>query len=433
MADPPSRLATARFIADINQVAYPEHIDSPRIELNVRALPGKFRYDRDFLLQFRNVCKAKPDHLPPLETFLLGVLNPGYVNPNVRGGRKKNLPPPVNMPFPNEPAKLATPLTDNNEDMRSVTRYSHPDDELKLEEAMRQAQRVEEVVRTANASDRTGRRADNMAVLEVQSLLNTLTPDDFDFVSDLIVMWANSSEGEEDASTLAEITRLVFEKAVSEATSSQLYVRLSRKIMEQLNSAVLGKGTENHPVTGGDLFQKLLVNRCQQDFERVCLRRTETTAVDTSSSVENTAVEKNGDNELLHSNETHANKQTKRLGLIRFIGELIKAQILEERVVHECIRKLLINIDDPREEEVESICALLETVGPSLDTTNGRIRMDIYFRRVKSLSSNEKVDSRLRSKFLEVIELRERNWGSVVASRRVDPLEQVCLMIKPRS
>ena len=334
----------------------------------------------------------------------------------------------VNASLSNEPARLVTSLTDNNEDMGSDTRYSHPEDGLKLEEVMRQAQRVEEVVRTANANDRTGRRADNMAVLEVESLLTTLTLDDFDFVSDLIVMWANSSEGEEDASTLAEITRLVFEKAVSEATSSQRYTRLCRKIREQLNSAVLGKGTENHPVTGGDLFQKLLVNRCQQDFDRVCLRRTETAAVDASAPGENTAVEKNGGGDLLHGGESHTQEQTKRLGLIRFMGELFKAQILEERVVHECIRKLLINIDDPREEEVESICALLEMVGPSLDTTNGRIRMDIYFRRVKNLSSNDKVDSQLRSKLLEVIDLRERNWDSVVASRRVDPLEQVCLV-----
>lgn len=400
----------------------------PRINLNINAPTCKFRYDRDFLLHFMDVCKERPDYLPPLEAFALDALS----LPRARGRRGAKLSPPVNTSLSIEPAKLATSLTDNNEDMRSVTRYSHPEDELKLEEAMRQAQRVEEVVRTANASVRTGRQADNMEVLEVESLLNTLTLDDFDFVSDLIVMWANSNEGEEDASTLAEITRLVFGKAVSEATSSQLYTRLCHKLMKQLNSAVLGKGTEDHPVTGGDLFQKLLINRCQQNFERVCLRRTETAAVDASAPGENTEVESNGNNELLPNTEAHANEQAKRLGLIRFIGELFKAQLLEERVVHECIRKLLINIDDPREEEVESICALLEMVGPSLDTTNGRIRMDIYFRRVKSLSSNDKVDSRLRSKLLEVIELRERNWDSVVASRRVDPLEQVCLMIKPR-
>jgi translation initiation factor 4G len=40
----PSALATARIIEDINQVSYPEGIMSPKIELNVNAKQGKFRY-----------------------------------------------------------------------------------------------------------------------------------------------------------------------------------------------------------------------------------------------------------------------------------------------------------------------------------------------------------------------------------------------------
>jgi translation initiation factor 4G len=40
----PSALATARIIEDINQVQYPEGILSPKIELNVGAKDGKFRY-----------------------------------------------------------------------------------------------------------------------------------------------------------------------------------------------------------------------------------------------------------------------------------------------------------------------------------------------------------------------------------------------------
>ncbi|KZV97854.1 eukaryotic initiation factor 4f subunit eIF4g, eIF4e-binding domain-containing protein, partial [Exidia glandulosa HHB12029] len=66
---PMSALATARIITDINQIQYPENIKSPRIELNMNAKEGRFRYDRDFLMQFMEVCKEKPDHLPPPETL----------------------------------------------------------------------------------------------------------------------------------------------------------------------------------------------------------------------------------------------------------------------------------------------------------------------------------------------------------------------------
>lgn len=84
----PSVLATARHIEDINSITYPQGIKSPKLELNVNIQKGKFRYplkfmplcqcdfffstrffpsyDRDFLLQFKNICNEKPDNLPPL-------------------------------------------------------------------------------------------------------------------------------------------------------------------------------------------------------------------------------------------------------------------------------------------------------------------------------------------------------------------------------
>jgi translation initiation factor 4G len=54
--------------------------------------------------------------------------------------------------------------------------------------------------------------------------------------------------------------------------------------------------------------------------------------------------------------------------LIKFIGELFKLQMLMERIVYECVKKLLGNVDNPEEEEIESLCKLLTTVGNSLDT-----------------------------------------------------------------
>ncbi|KAH9022415.1 eukaryotic translation initiation factor 4G1, eIF4E-binding domain-containing protein, partial [Lactarius hengduanensis] len=64
---PTSALATARPIEDLNRISYPEGIKYPKAELNVNAQKGRFRYDRDFLLQFMNICKEKPDNLPLLD------------------------------------------------------------------------------------------------------------------------------------------------------------------------------------------------------------------------------------------------------------------------------------------------------------------------------------------------------------------------------
>ncbi|KAI1796808.1 eukaryotic translation initiation factor 4G1, eIF4E-binding domain-containing protein, partial [Ganoderma leucocontextum] len=67
----PSALATARIIEDIGSIHYSEGVKSPKPELNVNAKQGRFRYDRDFLLQFMAVCKEKPDSLPPLDVISL--------------------------------------------------------------------------------------------------------------------------------------------------------------------------------------------------------------------------------------------------------------------------------------------------------------------------------------------------------------------------
>ncbi|KAM6495306.1 hypothetical protein JOM56_009929 [Amanita muscaria] len=48
-------------------------ISSPKPELNVGAKEGKFRYDRDFLMQFMSICKEKPDSLPPLDAIGLDL------------------------------------------------------------------------------------------------------------------------------------------------------------------------------------------------------------------------------------------------------------------------------------------------------------------------------------------------------------------------
>ncbi|KAJ3830811.1 eukaryotic translation initiation factor 4G1, eIF4E-binding domain-containing protein, partial [Lentinula raphanica] len=63
----PSALATARVIDDIGRVPYPVGVQSPKVELNANAKDSK--YDREFLLQFMNICKENPDNLPALDAI----------------------------------------------------------------------------------------------------------------------------------------------------------------------------------------------------------------------------------------------------------------------------------------------------------------------------------------------------------------------------
>ena len=62
--------------------------------------------------------------------------------------------------------------------------------------------------------------------------------------------------------------------------------------------------------------------------------------------------------------------------------------------MHECVKKLLGNVDNPEEEEIESLCMLLGTVGSMLDTQKARGHLDVYFSRMKALMKNPNVECR---------------------------------------
>ncbi|KAK0494871.1 armadillo-type protein [Armillaria luteobubalina] len=263
---------------------------------------------------------------------------------------------------------------------------------------------------------------------KVRALLNKLTMKRFDSLSDQIIAWANKSEKDKDGRTLIQVIRLVFEKATDEAMWSEMYARLCRKMMAQISPKVQDDGIKNaegKPITGGQLFRTYLLNRCQGDFERGWVAKEATTAVAASKAIEdqasNAAAQAKGDREesiTINSEEYYAAQKAKRqgLGLIKFIGELFKLQMLTERIMHECVKQLLGNAEKPEEEEIESLCMLLTTVGGLLDTLKARAHMDVCFSRMKELTKNPNVSSRmqfmLQASFtsLDIIELRERKW-----------------------
>ena len=236
---------------------------------------------------------------------------------------------------------------------------------------------------------------------KVRSLLNKLTMEKFDSISDQIITWANKSENEKDGRTLIQVIRLVFEKATDEAAWSEMYARLCRKMMETISPEVQDDGirnSEGKPIAGGQLFRKYLLNRCQEDFERGWFAKEATATAAAAKASDDQAIkagnEKKGEESEFYSEEYYAAQKAKRqgLGLIKFIGELFKLQMLTERTIHECVKKLLGN-ENPEEEEIESLCQLLKTVGQLLDVPKARAHMDVYFTRMKELCKSLNVSS----------------------------------------
>ncbi|KAG1743361.1 hypothetical protein EDD22DRAFT_1053360 [Suillus occidentalis] len=76
------------------------------------------------------------------------------------------------------------------------------------------------------------------------------------------------------------------------------------------------------------------------------------------------------------------------------------------------VKKLLGNIENPEEEEIESLCMLLKMVGQLLDTPKACAHMDVYFTRMKELGKSLNVSSRMQFMLQDVIVLHDRKWVS---------------------
>jgi translation initiation factor 4G len=101
------------------------------------------------------------------------------------------------------------------------------------------------------------------------------------------------------------------------------------------------------------------------------------------------------------------------LGLVQFIGELYKLSMLTERIMHECVKKLVDYTGIPDEAEIESLTKLLKTIGGNLDSTEkGKPMMDVYFTRIQSMIDTPELPSRLRFMLMDIVDLRKKRWQS---------------------
>jgi translation initiation factor 4G len=179
---------------------------------------------------------------------------------------------------------------------------------------------------------------------------------------------------------LIQVIRLVFKKVLDEEMWSRTYGRLCQKMMERISPKVQDKSIKNaegKPIAGGQLFHKYLLNQCQEGFKRGW----EVTG-DATKPVENKSGDGTTCRHVLYSDKYYTLRKTKwqGLGLMKFLTELFMLQMLTQRIMHECVKKLLDNIGN-KSEEISNLCILLSTAGHVLDTNKARAHMDVYFSR----------------------------------------------------
>ncbi|KAM6526357.1 hypothetical protein FSOLCH5_002473 [Fusarium solani] len=277
----------------------------------------------------------------------------------------------------------------------------------------------------AGANAASGYLEPEMVQRKVKAALNKMTPEKFDKIADQILLIASQSKDESDGRTLRQVIQLTFEKATDEAHWASMYAKFCKRMLETMSPEVRDeriKDKNGNIVSGGNLFRKYLLNRCQEEFERGW-----SVNLPEPKEAEDQEGRKPGEAALM-SDEYYAAAAAKRrgLGLVQFIGELYKLGMLTERIMHECVHKLVDYNGVPDEAEIESLSKLLRTIGGNLDSTEkGRPMMDAYFQRIQTMMDMPELPSRLKFMLMDVIDLRKAGWVSKETNKGPKTLDEV--------
>merc|ERR1719300_641464 len=164
-------------------------------------------------------------------------------------------------------------------------------------------------------------------------------------------------------------------------------------------------------------FRKLLISRCQQEFERDYM-----TDIDRDKYTADMEAATDPDDKKRIQMEYGAMKMKIRkrsLGKISFICELYNLGMLTARIMHECVRKLLLS--NPSDEvALECLCRLVTTVGIALEKETkdklakgpvpGLNDMSKYFSEMNKLVDQRKTSARVRFLMQDVIDLQRNDW-----------------------
>ncbi|KAI8987139.1 hypothetical protein BDB01DRAFT_849286 [Pilobolus umbonatus] len=456
-----------KLINDPSTIEYPPGTIAPSINKE----SGKFTYSVEFLMQFQNVCKDTDEDLSAVtETLESSGSRSGsgtYISRRGTSDRGKGIRSPTNAFNSNGPNdqgyksmsrdnrsdnregrmemgkfNMGRPLTSRNNSNQHIQRadsngargnnmskrsnmkiirnppqMQQPSQTLLTEPVTPLTKSENRWVPTILASSEPAVTEDKLMTQEyitrkVNALLNKLTLEKFDSIAAQIFEYAHQSAKEEDGRSLRTVMQLTFEKACDEPAFVIMWARLCRYMYDNMKDDIrdlsITDEKGNH-VSGVPLFRKYLFNRCQVEFEKGWkVNMPEVDEVDG-----------------MMTEEYYIAAKAKRqgLGLLQFIGELFKLGMLSEKVMYGCVTRLCNDPINAGDEEAESLCKLLSTIGKVLDSKVKQHNwIDVIFNRMKNeMIKSPKLTSRVRFMIQDLLDLRKQNWVPRQTGNQIGP------------
>jgi hypothetical protein len=219
-------------------------------------------------------------------------------------------------------------------------------------------------------------------VRAARALLNKLTKDRFDPLCEQILALPVSTHEHLDA-----LATEIFEKATTQHGFRSLYIELCVR----LDTHFAGQDTS----IGGKAFRKSLANGCQASFER------NLQPVDEDLFVGLTSDERF---------EVETKFKTRRLGNMKFIGELLSTKLLAPKLMLPIMHELLTG----SESSLESLIAFLVVVAPIFDQPSSvyAAPMRQVFAKLRTKMTDNTIASRMRFQLRNLFDARARGWDS---------------------
>ncbi|KAI1892495.1 hypothetical protein AGOR_G00134190 [Albula goreensis] len=375
---------------------------------------GKRQYDRDFLLgfQFMPACVQKPEGLPPIADVVLDKINQNKLPMRPVDSRVISRGPDFTPAFADfgrqSSGGRGAPLMNvglRRPPPRKIIMNVSVNDEVQLKKAENAWKPG--MKRESGADDPESQKTQEL-FRKVRSILNKLTPQMFNQLMKQVTDLTIDTE-----ERLKGVIDLVFEKAIDEPSFSVAYGNMCRCL------ATLKVPMADKPNSTVN-FRKLLLNRCQKEFEK---DKVDDDVFERKQKELESAASASERERLQEELEEAKDKARRRsIGNIKFIGELFKLKMLTEAIMHDCVVKLLKNHD---EESLECLCRLLTTIGKDLDFEKAKPRMDQYFNQMEKIVKERKTSSRIRFMLQDVIDLRLHNWVSRRADQGPKTIEQI--------
>uniref|UniRef100_A0A6G1SCC3 Eukaryotic translation initiation factor 4 gamma 1 n=1 Tax=Aceria tosichella TaxID=561515 RepID=A0A6G1SCC3_9ACAR len=310
---------------------------------------GKKKYSRDFMLEVcEKICKldintevSTDNAMPTYNLDKTDMFAPNYQQQSkYQATNRQN--DPARRQNPNNytgrssagqerQRKIIVPSSSltNEVELKTVSNPWRPGKEVKEEEVPDDVVEVEALKK------------------KFRSILNKLTPQNFDNLALAVTDMHIDTEAK-----LGEVIDIVFAKALAEPGYCVLYGQMCSHLKK------ITAGTAN--------FGNTLLKRCQNQFQ-----------ADIYSGINLEERKKKIEQEHDPEKKKHLDEELyedmyrcrmRGLGLIKFIGELYKIEMLNDAIMFDCIQRLL--ADPSSEESLECLCDLLKTIGEKLDRSS---------------------------------------------------------------